>query len=141
LIARTKESRTLKTNLNLLIPHLIKTLSLSPLLYLTADTTEYSTVLIPLLLAWLHSMSSSPLRPIRHTSTYLSLKINTALCDVAAGVSSDLSLKQRQKDAEVKKGGQSAAAQKKLKELEAKVKDARQKKERLEEYMQETFDV
>lgn len=86
-------------------------------------------------------MSSSPLRPIRHTSTYLSLKINTALCDVAAGVSSDLSLKQRQKDAEAKKGGQSAAAQKKLKELEAKVKDARQKKERLEEYMQETFDV
>lgn len=86
-------------------------------------------------------MSSSPLRPIRHTSTYLSLKLNSALCDVAAGVSKDLSLKQRQREAEARKGATGAAARKRLKEAEAKVKDAHEKKTRLEEYMQETFDV
>ena len=60
---------------------------------------------------------------------------------MAAGVSSDLSLRQRQKDAEVKKGGQGPTAQKKVKDLTAKVNEARDKKERLEEYMQEIFDV
>ena len=86
-------------------------------------------------------MSSSPLRPIRHTSTYLTLKINTALCDVAAGVSKDLSLKQRQKEVEIKKGLHGAVGQKRLKDSEAKVKEAYDRKTRLEEYMQETFDV
>jgi cohesin complex subunit SA-1/2 len=84
-------------------------------------------------------MSSSALRPIRHTSTYIALKINTALCDVAAGVSKDLSIKQRQREAEAKKGG--AAAQKRVKEAEAKVKEAHERKVKLEEYMTEIMDV
>ena len=86
-------------------------------------------------------MSSSPLRPIRHTSSYLALKLNSALCDVAAGVSKDLSLKQRQREAEAKKAATGVAAQKRLKDAEAKVKEAHERKVRLEEYMQETFDV
>ena len=86
-------------------------------------------------------MSSSPLRSIRHTSTYLSLKLNSALCDVAGGVSKDLSIKQRQREAESKKGATGVGAQKRLKEAEARVKEAHQRKTRLEEYMTETFDV
>lgn len=86
-------------------------------------------------------MSSSPLRPIRHTSTYLTLKLNSALCDVAAGVSKNLGTRQRQKEAEQKKGANGAAGQKRLKDAGAKVKETHQKKTRLEEYMQETFDV
>jgi len=86
-------------------------------------------------------MSSSPLRPIRHTSTYLSLKLNSSLCDVAATVSKELSIKQRQREAEAKKSSIGAAAQKRLKEAEARVKEAHKRKTRLEEYMQETFDV
>lgn len=96
---------------------------------------------MPLLLTWLNSMSSSPLRPIRHTSTYISLKIATELCDVAADVSKDLSLKQRQKETEAKKSGAGAAFQKRMKDAEMKVKEAHQRKTKLEEIMQDTFSV
>ena len=141
LISRAKNIRPFKTNVNLFIPHLIKTLSLSPLLYETPSSTKHSIPVLNILLRWLLSMSSSPLRPIRHTSTYLALKINSALCDIAGTVSEDLSLRQRQKEAEVKKGGQGPAAQKRVKDLESKVREALQKKQRLEEYMDEIFSV
>lgn len=141
LISKTKTFRAFRTNLNLFIPHFIQTLSLTPLLYQTPENTSHTIPLIPLLLNWLHSMSSSPLRPIRHTSTFLTLKINSALCDVAAGVSKDLSLKQRQKENEAKKSGSGAAYQKRLKDSEVRVKEAHERKVRLEEYMQENFDV
>ena len=141
LISKARTFRSFRTNLNIFIPHLISTLSLADCFYETNDTTKHTTPLVPLLLNWLHSMSSSPLRPIRHTSTYLTLKINSALCDVAAGVSKDLSLKQRQREAEAKKSTTGPAAQRRLKEAETAVKQAHERKTRLEEYMLETFDV
>ncbi|KAK4687910.1 cohesin complex subunit SA-1/2, partial [Tremellales sp. Uapishka_1] len=141
LISKTKPYRSFKTNLDLLIPHLISTLSLTPLLYQDTDTTNHSIPLLPLILTWLNSMSSSPLRPIRHTSTYLNLKINSALCEVASGVSKDLGIKQRQREAETKKAGPGAAAQKKVKEAEERVKDTHERKVILEEYMQEIVDA
>ncbi|OCF34452.1 cohesin complex subunit SA-1/2 [Kwoniella heveanensis BCC8398] len=141
LISRTKELRPFKNNLNHFIELLISALSLTPLLFHTDDTTIHSTPLAPLLSNWLSCMSTSPLRPIRHTSTYILLKVNTALCDVAATVSKDLSLKQRQKEAEIKKGGTTAAAQKRVKDAEVKVKEAHARKQQLEELMKEVFDV
>ncbi|WVQ95735.1 hypothetical protein IAU59_002834 [Kwoniella sp. CBS 9459] len=141
LISRTKELRPFKNNLNHFIDLLISALSLTPLLFHTHDTTTHSTPIAPLLSNWLSCMSTSPLRPIRHTSTYILLKINTALCDVAATVSKDLSLKQRQKEAEIKKGGTTAAAQKRIKYAEVKVKEAHERKQQLEELMKEIFDV
>ena len=86
-------------------------------------------------------MSSSTLRPIRHTSTHLTLKVCSALCDVAAKVSSELSLKQRQRDAEEKKGGKGPAAKKKLASLAADVKASHEKKTLLEGYLQESFSM
>lgn len=86
-------------------------------------------------------MASSPLRPIRHTATFITLKINSALCDAAATASNELSIKQRQREAEAKKGGSGAAGKKRLKEAEDKVKEAHERKTRLEEYMTEIFDV
>ncbi|WVQ85787.1 hypothetical protein IAT38_007954 [Cryptococcus sp. DSM 104549] len=141
LVTRSKDFRPFKSNLNEFISHLITSLSLTPILFHTIDTTPHFSLLVPLLLNWLMCMSSSPLRPIRHTSTYITLKINSALCGVAATVSSDLSTKQRQRDAEVKKNGTSAAAQKRLKDAEAKVKEVHERKQRLEELMGEIFDV
>ena len=78
---------------------------------------------------------------MRHTSTFLALKIASALCDVAAEVGSDLSLRKRQKDVEAKKGGQGPAAQKRLKGLEAKVREALDKKEALDAMLKDTVDV
>ena len=110
-------------------------------MYETRESTAHSTPILSLLFVWLHSMSSSTIRPIRHTSTYLALKIASALCDVAAEVGNDLSLRKRQKDAEAKKGGQGPASQKKLKGLEGKVKNALEKKEVLDAMLKDTVDV
>ncbi|KAL1409808.1 cohesin complex subunit [Vanrija albida] len=141
LISRVKSLRSFKTNLSAVISHLVATLFLTPHLFDDAETTKHSLPLVPLLLTWLHSMASSPLRPIRHTATFITLKINSALCDAAATASNELSIKQRQREAEAKKSGSGAAAKKRLKEAEDKVKEAHERKTRLEEYMTEIFDV
>lgn len=71
----------------------------------------------------------------------MTLRINSALCDVAADVSKDLSVKQRQRDAEVRKAGVTNAAQKRVKAAEDRVKEVQERKQTLEELMQEIFDV
>lgn len=133
--------RSFKANLSTVVAHLIATLYLTPLLYEDADSTKHGVPLMPLLLSWLHSMTSSPLRPIRHTATFIALKINSALCEAAAAVSKELSIKQRQREAEAKKAGSNAAAKKRLEDAEQKVKETHERKTRLEEYMQEIFNV
>ncbi|EIW69874.1 hypothetical protein TREMEDRAFT_68341 [Tremella mesenterica DSM 1558] len=141
LISKAKPFRLFRNNLNVFITHFIKNLSLTPLLFESPETTSHTSPLINVLLAWLHTMSSSPLRSIRHTSTYITLKINSALCDVAAEVSKDLSLRQRQRETEEKKAGKNGVAQRKLKEAEEKVKEAHERKTTLEAFMKEIFDV
>ncbi|OXG45753.1 cohesin complex subunit SA-1/2 [Cryptococcus neoformans Bt120] len=141
LISKAKNFKPFHSNLNEFISHFISSLALTPILFHTADNTPHSSLLIPLLLNWLMCMSSSTLRPIRHTSTYMTLRINSALCDVAADVSKDLSVKQRQRDAEVRKAGVTNAAQKRVKAAEDRVKEVQERKQTLEELMQEIFDV
>ena len=69
------------------------------------------------------------------------LKINSTLCEVAAEVNKELSLRQRQREHEEKKDGQTNASKKKLKEAENKVKEVHERKTRLEALMSEIFDV
>lgn len=56
-------------------------------------------------------------------------------------VNKDLSLAQRQRENESKKSGVGAAFQKRLKDAEGRVKEQHERKVKLEEFMQETFDV
>lgn len=56
-------------------------------------------------------------------------------------MSKDLGLRQRQRDAEAKKGGAGAAAQKRVKDAEKKVTEVRERKAALEGFMQDIFDV
>ncbi|GMK54854.1 hypothetical protein CspeluHIS016_0114400 [Cutaneotrichosporon spelunceum] len=139
LISKAKQLRAFKPNLSSVVQHLIESLKLSGLIYEDNESTKHSQAIMPLLLAWLGSMSSSPLRCIRHTSTFIGLKVHSALCDAAAQVNKDLSVKQRQKEAEVKKSG--PAAKKRAKDAEDKVKESHSYKVRLEEHMKEIFDV
>ncbi|KAK6906813.1 hypothetical protein I203_100800 [Kwoniella mangroviensis CBS 8507] len=142
LISRGKQFNAFRKNLDYFLYNLTESLSLTPILFQeTTEESDHINVLLSLVLNWLNCMSTSPLRPIRHTSTYMLLKINSSMCDVASSVGKDLSLKQRQKEAEIKKGGTSNAAQKRLKELEEKVKEVQKRKERLHDMFQEIFDV
>ncbi|WWC65419.1 uncharacterized protein I303_108037 [Kwoniella dejecticola CBS 10117] len=142
LTSRGKQFNAFRKNIDYFLHNLIESLSLSSIIFDDGNNKDsHSNLLIPLVLNWLNCMSTSPLRPIRHTSTYMALKINSSLCDVASSVSKDLSLKQRQREAEIKKGGTSNAAQKRLKELEEKVKEAETRKVRLQEFFTEIFDA
>jgi cohesin complex subunit SA-1/2 len=141
LISRAKNLKPFKTNLDLFLSLLIRTMAISDALFEEAETTRHTIPLISVLLTWLNTMSSSPLRPIRHTSTYMALKIVTELCSQAGDLSKELNLKQRQRDMEAKKSGVGPAYQKKMKDVEAKVKEVHDKKARLEEIMRDSFDT
>ncbi|WWC72404.1 uncharacterized protein I206_106366 [Kwoniella pini CBS 10737] len=142
LTSRGKQSNAFRKNIDYFLHNLVESLSLTSILFDEGnDKDSHVNLLMPLVLNWLNCMTTSPLRPIRHTSTYMALKINSSLCDVASNVSKDVSLKQRQREAEIKKGGTSNAAQKRLKELEEKVKEAQARKEKIEEYLLEIFDA
>ncbi|KAL7422630.1 cohesin complex subunit [Cryptotrichosporon argae] len=130
-----KIAKTFKSNLDSVVSHLITTLSLGPLLYETSVKTTRSAPILTVLLAWLHVMTTSPLRPIRHTSTYITLKINSALCQITAKVVKEISLKKRQREADNKKGG------KRSKEVDSTVKEAEARKEVLHENMREISSV
>lgn len=71
----------------------------------------------------------------------MALKIVTELCSQAGDLSKELNLKQRQRDMEAKKSGVGPAYQKKMKDVEAKVKEVHDKKARLEEIMRDSFDT
>ena len=116
-------------------------MAISGILYQQNDTTNHTIPLISIINTWLNTMITSPLRPIRHTATYFGIKIVTELCNQAVDVTKELSLKQRQKDMEAKKGGTGQAYQKKLKDAENKVKEVHENKMRLEELMKESFDT
>lgn len=141
LISRNKTLKPFKANLDQFVSLLIKTLAISNTLYEETETTSHTLPLISVLNTWLYTMHSSPLRPIRHTATYISLKVVSELCNQVSDVSKELSLKQRQKEMEAKKSGTGQAFQKRMKDAETKVKEVHEKKMRLEELMKESFDT
>lgn len=90
---------------------------------------------------WVIAMSSSQIRSFRHTATVVALEIETALCDVSAAVEKEAEIVGRQREGEKKrkatnKGGGGA----RLKELEAKAKEIRERRSRLAEFLKEFVD-
>lgn len=129
-----------RNNLNHFLHHLIITLSASPLLYQTPTHTpkgvKHVNPLVHVMLTWLISMSSCHYRPIRHTATYIALKLKSAFCEIAIQVSKGLGVAQRQRDAEAKKAAKSS----RLADAEKRVKESHEKKMQLELYMDEVLD-
>ncbi|OTA03941.1 hypothetical protein A9Z42_0044760 [Trichoderma parareesei] len=77
LIARAKSTRSFRDLLINFFQALITLLHETDVMYKDVD-------LVDNLHAWLASMSSSPLRPFRHTATTISLAIQSALVDIAS---------------------------------------------------------
>jgi cohesin complex subunit SA-1/2 len=73
--------------------------------------------------------------------TFIALQVTSALCRVAATITKELGIKQRQKEAEIKKAGTTAAGKRRVAEAENAVKEIHERKTRIEEYMQETETV
>lgn len=141
LISRTKGIKPFRNNLRNFLEHLIITLSASPMLYQTPTHTprgvKHVNPLVAVIQNWLVAMSSCHYRSIRHTATFIILKLKTAFCKVAVQISKDLSAAQRQRDAETKKSGKGA----KLADAEKRVKESHEKKMQIEHYMDEFLDA
>ncbi|EST04683.1 hypothetical protein PSEUBRA_005959 [Kalmanozyma brasiliensis GHG001] len=84
--------------------------------------------------AWVSAMSSSSLRSFRHTATIVALWTISALNEVNAQATKDLSTATKQRDAEKKKARTDKS---RLKDLETKVLESRKLKKQLDEYINE----
>ncbi|EPQ32336.1 uncharacterized protein PFL1_00532 [Pseudozyma flocculosa PF-1] len=84
--------------------------------------------------AWVSAMSSSSLRSFRHTATVVALWTISAINEVNALAAKDLATATKQRDAERKKA---RADKSRLKELEAKVEEAKALRKKLDEYIDE----
>lgn len=85
---------------------------------------------------WVTSMSSSAIRPFRHTATVVSLAIGNTLCSLAADIADNLAKTMRQKDSEQKKKN---VNKERITVLQSKVADEERKKAAVESMLSDIF--
>ena len=87
---------------------------------------------------WVHTMSSSSLRPFRHTATLIALTIGNTLCTVAADIAENAAKTMRQKEGEQKK---KSVNKERVKALEAKIAEGDRRRTQVLESMKYLFDA
>ncbi|TFK75680.1 hypothetical protein BDN72DRAFT_450080 [Pluteus cervinus] len=100
----------------------------------------YSTDLLTTLQAWVVAMSSSQIRSFRHTATVVALEVETALCDVAASIEKEAEIVGRQRESEKKRKVANKGTSARLKELEAKAKEIKERRTQLDGFLKEFVD-
>ncbi|GAO45762.1 hypothetical protein G7K_0014-t1 [Saitoella complicata NRRL Y-17804] len=95
-------------------------------------------ILLESLQTWIGALSSSTFRPMRHTSTVMSLNIVSALCDLLGKLKKEESTATRQLEAEQKKA---RANETKVKTLERKTAEIGEQVETVSGMVSDTFDV
>ena len=70
---------------------------------LIRESHLYDETVLPLVVQWLTAMSTSDIRALRHTATFLALKLLTKLCQVIAKVAETLNIFTRQGQASSQK--------------------------------------
>lgn len=90
-------------------------------------------------------MSSSQIRSIRHTSTFIALEVEAGLCKVAQEVEKEVELTGRMKEGEKKrartKGATATSSKGKEKELDNKLRECKGRQTKLEEYIKDFIDL
>ena len=87
---------------------------------------------------WVSTMSSSSIRPFRHTATIVSLTIGNEVCKLAAEIAENNARTLRQKEGEQKK---KSVNKQRVKELDEKIADLDRKYAQAKESMQAIFDT
>ncbi|KAL9113101.1 MAG: hypothetical protein Q9227_002713 [Pyrenula ochraceoflavens] len=118
LTSRLKQYSAFRSVLVEFFDALIKTMHASTILY--SDTTLYENMQ-----EWLGTMSSSSIRPFRHTATVISLTMSSAFCDLAKGLDDSIVRTRSQLNGEQKKKsvnkGRVASIQQNLQAAEEKL--------------------
>lgn len=85
---------------------------------------------------WVTSMSSSAIRPFRHTATVVSLAIGNTLCSLAADIADNVAKTMRQKDSEQKK---KSVNKERVAVLQTKIADDQKRKAAVESMLADIF--
>ncbi|KAI5810915.1 hypothetical protein DFH27DRAFT_996 [Peziza echinospora] len=131
IISKRPEFRGFRKRLSDFMQSLIAHITARELLYTDPALIENIQV-------WITAMSSSSLRPFRHTSTIISFHILTTLCDTASELRKANIIATRQVEAEDKKGKKN---QGRIQALEEKLKEGEERKEIVEGVIKDIFDA
>ena len=131
LISKAKGNASFRSTLSGFFATLISTCHAAGLLYSDLAILENIEV-------WVHTMSSSTLRPFRHTATVIALTIGNTLCTVAADVAEITAKTMRQKEGEQKK---KSVNKERVKALEAKVIEGDRRRVQVLDSMKDLFDA
>ncbi|MCJ1247723.1 hypothetical protein MMC30_004938 [Trapelia coarctata] len=103
-----------------------------------SDLLYNDVALIENIQVWVTTMSSSGIRPFRHTATVLSLAIATALCNILKDIVENTATTMRQKETEQKKKSVNKG---RVAALQAKVEENEKKREQVEGWLRDVFDT
>ena len=131
LISKAKGNASFRSTLCDFFATLISTCHAAGLLYSDLALLENIEV-------WVHTMSSSTLRPFRHTATVIALTIGNRLCTVAADIAENAASTVRQKEGEQKK---KSVNKERVKALEAKVAEGERRRAQVLESMGNLLDA
>ncbi|GAA6000843.1 cohesin subunit IRR1 [Rhodotorula paludigena] len=109
---------------------------LQKLLVASADDLLFSTSFNEHFSAWVHALSSSQIRALRHTATVISLLCVNALSTLHVQVRKEHAQAVRAKEAEEKKSRKDKA---RLRDMERQVKEAHERLEAVEGFMEESY--
>ncbi|KAI9884701.1 MAG: hypothetical protein M1823_003519 [Watsoniomyces obsoletus] len=131
LISRTKRKPPFRATLEHFFRGVIEAAHASSTLY--KDSTFIENIQL-----WIATMSSSSIRPFRHTATFILLTIMSALCETAAEMTENLATTSRQLEGEKKKARRN---KERVAALEKKVSEGNDKYESLENVIRDIFDT
>ena len=131
LISKAKGNASFRSALTGFFVTLISTCHEAGLLYSDLAILENIEV-------WVHTMSSSTLRPFRHTATVIALTIGNTLCTVAADIADSAAKSMRQKEGEEKKKN---VNKERVKALEIKVAEGDRRRTQVLDSMKDLLDA
>ena len=131
LISKLKEYATFRPAVVDFFSAVIRTMHNSSGLY--EDTPLFDNIQ-----TWVDTMSSAGIRPFRHTATFISLTMSSALCQVAHDLESSISLSRRQAETESKK---KKVNQARVKSMQQKTEADEKKLATVENILKDEFDV
>ena len=131
LISKAKGNASFRSNLCEFFEKLISSCHTAGLLYSDLALLENIEV-------WVHTMSSSTLRPFRHTATVIALTIGNTLCTVAADIAENAATTVRQKEGEQKK---KSVNKERVKAWEAKIMEGERRRAQVLESMGNLLDA
>lgn len=131
IISKRPEFRGFRKTLSKFLHSLLEHITAKELLYTDPALIENIQV-------WTIAMSSSTLRPFRHTSTIISFNILTTLCDTASELRKSIVNATRQLEAEHKKNKKN---QGRINALEEKISEGEERRDSVEMVIKDIFDA